>query len=105
MPIGESLEDEKLYLIHYNMFFKPWKYEEVMFDKYFWDVAKTTTFYDFIKQKQQSYTDEQKKQDSIAAENLLKMAVNIANSDNTYRVMVLNKPRNVIEDVQLRIMD
>ena len=26
MPLGEVLPDEKLYLIHYNMFMNPWKY-------------------------------------------------------------------------------
>ena len=99
MPIGQDLEDEKLYLIHYNMFFKPWKYENVMFDKYFWDVAKTTTFYNFIKQKQQSYTDEQKANDQVAAQNLLKLAVNLANSGNNYKTVVLKKPKTMVQMV------
>lgn len=95
MPLGEVLPDEKLYLIHYNMFFKPWKYENTMFDSYFWDIAKTTSFYDFIKNKQQSYTDEQKEQDQVAAQNLLKLAVNIANSNNNYKSVVLKKPKKI----------
>lgn len=95
MPIGQDLPDEKLHLIHYNMFFKPWKYEDVMFDKYFWDVAKTTSYYDFIKQKQQSYTDEQKENDQVAAQNLLKLAVNLADSGNNYKTVVLKKPRKM----------
>jgi len=95
MPIGQDMSDEKLHLIHYNMFFKPWKYEDVMFDKYFWDVAKTTSFYDFIKQKQQSYTAEQKENDQVAAQNLLKLAVNLADSGNNYKTVVLKKPRKM----------
>ncbi len=78
MPMGQKLEDEKLYLIHYNMFMKPWKYRDGMFDSYFWDIAKTTTFYDRLLEQRDSYTEEQRANDSLAAENLLKMAVNIA---------------------------
>ena len=105
MPLGEVLPDEKLYLIHYNMFFKPWKYENTMFDTYFWDIAKTTSFYDFIKNKQQSYTDAQKEQDQVAAQNLLKLAVNIANSNNNYKSVVLKKPKKiekvVVEQIEM----
>lgn len=93
MPIGQDLPDDKLYLIHYNMFFKPWKYENVMFEKYFWDVAKTTLYYEFMLEKRSSYTDEQKAQDITASQNLLKLAVNLANSDNNYKTVVLKKPK------------
>ena len=93
MPLGSDLPDEELHLIHYNMFFKPWKYENTMFDKYFWDVAKTTKFYDFIKSQQQNYTDEQKEHDKVALENLIKMAYDIANSDKNYRNVVGDKQK------------
>lgn len=91
MPICSELPDDKLYLIHYNMFFKPWKYENIMFDKYFWDIAKTTTFYDYIKNQQQSYTNEKKAEDQQAMQNLTKMAVEIANSDRNYKKIVLKQ--------------
>lgn len=101
MPMGNELPDEKLYLIHYNMFWKPWKYENTMFKNYFWDVAKTTTFYNFLLEKRSSYTDEQKKQDSIAYVNLLKLAVNLADSDNNYKTVVLKKPKTAKRAVVL----
>ncbi|MBR6778872.1 MAG: glycosyltransferase family 8 protein [Clostridia bacterium] len=91
MPMGKCLEDKDLYLIHYNMFMKPWKYENLMFEEYFWDIAKTTSFYDKIKQTQASYTQEQKDADRIGGENLIKLALNIANSDNNYKTIVLKK--------------
>lgn len=77
MPLGQKLEDSKLYLIHYNMFMKPWKYANGMFDSYFWEVAKTTTFYDKLLTQRNSYTEQQRANDALAAENLLKLAVNI----------------------------
>lgn len=93
MPMGNELPDDKLYLIHYNMFWKPWKYENTMFKDYFWDIAKTTSYYKFLKDKQKSYTDEQKKQDSVAYDNLLKLAVNLVESGNNYKTVVLKKPK------------
>ncbi len=77
MPLGKKLEDSKLYLIHYNMFMKPWKYKNGMFDSYFWEIAKTTSFYDKLLTQRDSYTEEQRANDALAAENLLKLAVNI----------------------------
>ena len=91
MPIGSTLPDEELYLIHYNMFFKPWKYENIMFDKYFWDVAKTTSFYNFIKQQQQNYDQAKKEKDQVAMKNLIKMALDIAKADENYRKVVRKK--------------
>jgi len=89
MPMGREFADNELFLIHYNMFMKPWKYENIMFEKYFWDVAKTTSFYEQIKNIQRNYTDEQKRNDQIGAENLLKLALNIADSDTNYKRVVL----------------
>ena len=78
MPLGSSLPDEKLYLIHYNMFFKPWKYTNIMFDNYFWDIAKTTSYYKSMKEQQKNYSQDKKEQDQIAMQNLVKMAIDIA---------------------------
>ena len=103
MPLGQNLPDEKLYLIHYNMFFKPWKYENTMYGEYFWNIAKTTSFYNIIKNKQQAYTELQREQDRVAAQNLIKLAVNIANSNNNYKSVVLKRAKslNKIELQQL----
>ena len=91
MPTGENLSDDKIYLIHYNMFMKPWKYDGLMYENYFWDTAKQTSFYAKLKNQQQAYTKEQKDKDSLALKNLLKMAVDIANSSNNYKKVVLKK--------------
>ena len=75
------------------MFMKPWKYENVMFGEYFWNTTKQTTFYERLKKIQQDYTDAQRKNDELGFENLLKLALNIADSDTNYRTLVLKKPR------------
>lgn len=91
MPLGEKLEDKDLHLIHFNMFMKPWKYEDTMFGEYFWKVAKETEFYDFLKHKQQTYSDEQKQADIKGTENLIKTALTIADSDYCYTQIQLRK--------------
>ena len=91
MPLGSTLEDKNLFLIHYNMFFKPWKYENTMFEEYFWKHAEQTSFYGFIKNQQQTYGEDRKNNDKLALENLLKVAINIANSGSNYKTLVLKK--------------
>ena len=85
MPIPDPNFDEKdLCLIHYNMFQKPWLYENVLYDEYFWKYAKETIFYDKIKKMQLEYTDEQKENDEKAAEVLLNHALEIIKEDITF---------------------
>ena len=91
MPLGSVLPDSEIYLIHYNMFFKPWKYENIMFEKYFWNIAKTTSFYKQIKQQQKNYDIEKKEHDKIAMENLIKMAIKIAKAEDNYNKTVRKK--------------
>lgn len=102
MPMCEELPSEKLHLIHYNMFMKPWKYENIMFEDYFWKYAKQTSFYDFIKDAQKNYSQERKDQDKNGLENLLKLAINIANSDNNYKHVVLKKGE---KKTQIKLID
>lgn len=91
MPMGEKLPDDKLYLIHYNMFTKPWKYYNVMYEDYFWKYAKETPYYDLLKAQQAAYTQEQRDNDTVSYNNLVKMALNIANSNRNYKNIVVKK--------------
>ena len=44
MTLDENLSGE-LHLIHYNMFKKPWLFDNVLYEEYFWKYAKLTPFY------------------------------------------------------------
>ena len=48
MPLGVDLPDEKLYLIHYNMLWKPWVFENINYAEVFWTYAKQCPMYDKI---------------------------------------------------------
>lgn len=91
MPMGEKLNDNELYLIHFNMFMKPWKYKDTMFNEYFWKYAEQTPFYETLRHTQNNHLDEHKINDRNAYNNLVKMAIDIANSDNTYKKIILKK--------------
>lgn len=57
-------EFENPQIIHYNLFDKPWCYDDVKYEKYFWDVAKRSDFYEEIVAYKQGYSDAQKQKDA-----------------------------------------
>ncbi|MFQ6723881.1 MAG: glycosyltransferase family 8 protein, partial [Clostridia bacterium] len=86
MPVSNEGFDEKdLKLVHYNMFQKPWKYEGILYEKYFWETAKNTPYYDFFKQTLANFDDTKKLKDQQAGANLLNYAKNIANDPNNFK--------------------
>lgn len=58
MPNESIPEIQNPKIVHYNLFFKPWHFKDVQYGDYFWNVAKTTEFYDQLKQELASFTDE-----------------------------------------------
>lgn len=61
MPISNTEVDEKdLKLIHYNLAFKPWHFEDILYKEYFWKYAQKTEFFDEILRKKENYSDEEK---------------------------------------------
>lgn len=97
MPLGEKLEDEKLYLIHYNMFMKPWKYKDIMYGEYFWNYAKKTKYYDMFLHQADNYSDADKEKDAKGLVNLIELTKQIVSQKETDmekapdRIIVLKK--------------
>ena len=81
----EKFDDSDLHLIHFNMFQKPWNYDNVLYEEYFWKYAKETDFYNEISQMKGNYTDEERKRDNIVGENLLNQSKRISASDFTFK--------------------
>ena len=51
MPIKvEGVEDKKLKLIHYNLAYKPWHFDNILYQEYFWKYAEKTEFIKEIKE-------------------------------------------------------
>jgi lipopolysaccharide biosynthesis glycosyltransferase len=46
MPMfSDKVKDEDIKLIHYNLAYKPWHFEDIMYKEYFWEYAKQTEFF------------------------------------------------------------
>lgn len=89
MPIPDAeFNNKDLKLVHYNMFQKPWKYKDVLYEEYFWDFAKRTPFYDLFVNVLKNYSDEDKKRDAEAGIKLLAYAREIAESDNSFKMCI-----------------
>ncbi len=77
------LENPKL--IHFNLFRKPWCYDDIPYEEYFWKYAKQSPFYQDILDFKAAYSDEQKKADNETLDLMLENALKIMKQDVTFR--------------------
>lgn len=83
LPIGgESADLPKL--IHFNLTMKPWNYDGILYNEYFWDYAKSTSFYDDILAIKNAFTPEMAKRDEEGGKALIALAQSEADSPNNY---------------------
>ena len=73
MPVMGKTEG-KINLIHYNLGAKPWYFDNVVYQEYFWEYAKKTEFYNEIKELGTKYTDEDKERDDSNRLKLMELA-------------------------------
>lgn len=75
MPVGGDVDNrENLHLIHYNLAFKPWHFENVLFEEYFWKYANQTDDISKILEIKANFTEENKKQYSSGDKKLRELA-------------------------------
>lgn len=76
MPyVNEETKPEDIKIVHYNFAYKPWHFEDVTYNEYFWEYAKKTEFYDEILKVRENYTEEQKFKDREAERMLVELAI------------------------------
>ncbi len=73
MPAMGKHEGE-LKLIHYNLGCKPWYFDDVLYQEYFWKYAKKTEFYDEIRAMKSKYTEADKEKDDANSSKLIELA-------------------------------
>lgn len=71
-------------IIHYNMFYKPWLYDDVKYEKYFWNYAKETPFISKIMQIKSNYSAQDKQKDKQAHAMLIQRAREISLSQQNF---------------------
>ncbi|MCD8013824.1 MAG: glycosyltransferase family 8 protein [Lachnospiraceae bacterium] len=79
------LPDPKL--IHYNLFQKPWCYDEIPYEEYFWHYAEKSPFYMDIMRFKENYPEEQKKSDQTCLENMIAKGPRVCRQPVTFRKM------------------
>lgn len=83
MPVlGETEKTPKI--VHYNLVHKPWHYDGIAYEKYFWEYAKETFFFDRILKAKEEFTPERAKRDSLGAEKLIALAQSEAENERNY---------------------
>lgn len=73
MPVMGG-EDKDIKIVHYNLGFKPWHFDNVLFQEHFWKYAEQTEFLDEIKEMGRNYTEEDKERDDASSAKLIELA-------------------------------
>lgn len=71
MPISNTISEEDINLIHYNLNFKPWLMDDVLYSNYFWHYAKQTEFYKYINLIKSKRTHEQQEKEVLTTQKLI----------------------------------
>ena len=95
MPGGIAVK-VNLNIIHYNLSYKPWHFDNIMYQDYFWYYAKKTDYYEDIVKIKNEYTDEQRNKDFMAGENLVNLAIKESNCVGDDRI---SKQQEIKEDI------
>ncbi len=75
MPVTkDKVKPSEVKLVHYNLAFKPWHFEDILFKEFFWEYAKKTEYFEEILRIRDSYTEEDRFQDKQNDIKLRKLA-------------------------------
>ena len=75
MPINsEAVPESSVKIIHFNLDYKPWHSDDVIYKEYFWKYAKKTEFYSEIKKIKDSYTEEERFMEKETSKRLIELA-------------------------------
>ncbi len=75
MPIPDpKIKPEDVKLVHYNLAFKPWHFEDILYKEFFWMYAQETEYFDEIQEIRDNYSQEDRAMDTQKHEKLKKLA-------------------------------
>lgn len=83
----DVLPREELRIVHYLMTWKPWRYDDIPYQEYFWEYAVRTEFYDQLKAMLDNATVEDMERDKLVEKNLKALAESeISRLDGYFKV-------------------
>lgn len=75
MPIEDpGIRTEDVRLIHYNLAFKPWHFEDILYREFFWKYARETEYFGQILSIRENYTEVDRFRDNQSHDRLKKLA-------------------------------
>ncbi|MGN0351943.1 MAG: glycosyltransferase family 8 protein [Roseburia sp.] len=75
MPITkDKVKPSEIKLVHYNLAFKPWHFEDIPFKEFFWEYAQKTEYFDEILRIRDNYTEEDRFKDKENDQKLRRLA-------------------------------
>ena len=75
MPIPDAgIRNEDVKLVHYNLAFKPWHFENILYQDFFWRYARRTKYFDKIQKIREDYTETERFRDNQKHEMLIPQA-------------------------------
>ena len=85
MPFKEKTTKKKPKLVHYNLFSKPWHYDNIAYEEYFWKYANKSLFKDRIVEEKNGYSKQLQLKDSKNFQLFLKRCKSIPKMDITFK--------------------
>lgn len=102
MPMPtDKVKTEDVKLVHFNFAYKPWHFEDVMYQEFFWKYAEKTEYIDEIKKEKESYTEEQRFNDREGEKKLRELAqkeCDCVGDDRKYKRFRFGKLEDIISD-------
>lgn len=92
MPVGAEIKNPKL--IHYNLIFKPWRMDGVLYEEHFWKYAKMAGVYEKIIAKKGVITPEQNAKEWAELNNLKMGCLMEAKNFEYYRTNIEKSKRS-----------
>jgi len=75
MPIADpKIKTENVKLVHYNLAFKPWHFEDILYKEFFWMYAQETEYFDTIQNIRDNFSEEDRFKDNQSHDRLKKLA-------------------------------
>ena len=94
--MDKPFDDKDLKLIHYKLNLKPWRYDGIRYEKYFWQYAEKTCYYKDLLKMKEDFTEADKKADDEAFVTLQNTAVRYMNSGISYKTFFGKKVDDAI---------
>lgn len=85
MPNDNRPENPDAKIIHYNLFSKPWCYDNIQYADIFWKYAEDSGYLEEIKEYKANYTDEQKQSDENCLALLIERGGKIWKTETTFK--------------------